>query len=142
MRLLSFALLITSFTVIPAAQSAELNGQPGLYEINLHTVMPGMDMPDQVLQECMTKEDLADPQRMLNKGGSDGCQLKDLKQENNRMNFSIICPNEQMTGQGAYLFAGDSYTGQMALTMPNPGGAGSAMSITTTTKAKRIGPCK
>ncbi|MBF0135501.1 MAG: DUF3617 domain-containing protein [Magnetococcus sp. DMHC-1] len=143
MRMLTLALFVAALSQVTPAQSAELNAKEGLYEITINTEMPGMPMPSQSMRQCITQADIKNPQNIMKKAGqSDDCAIKNLQQESNKIAFSIACPSQQLSGQGEYRFSGESYSGTMSMTMPNPAGAGKPMSMTVKTTAKLVGPCK
>ncbi|MBF0427701.1 MAG: DUF3617 family protein [Magnetococcales bacterium] len=142
MRTSSWIVLALPFFYIPTAYSVELDVNEGLYDITIQTAMPGMALPEQKMRECITQADKKDPQRLMKKGSaSDDCALQNVKQEKDKLSFSISCPKEKMTGQGNYLFAGNTYSGKMQMSIPNPQG-GQPMTMTVNTTSKWVGPCK
>ncbi|MBF0155446.1 MAG: DUF3617 family protein [Magnetococcales bacterium] len=143
MRTLPLFLFVAALAQGSIAQAADLNAEEGLYDITLQTEMPGMPMPSQNMRQCITQADIKNPQNILKKANqADDCVMKDIKQTSNKISFAVTCPKEKFSGQGEYNFSGNTYTGVMNMSMPNPMANDKPMPMTVKTTAKRMGPCK
>jgi uncharacterized protein DUF3617 len=113
----------------------------GLWEITTQMEMPNMPMkmPPMRQTQCITKDQLKDPAQTVPSGSQPGqpndCKVSDFKMEGNKASWKIICTGrEKMTGVGEITYKGDTYDGQMKLTM-------SAGEMLMKYSAKRLGEC-
>ena len=112
----------------------------GDWEIKVEMQMPGMpmNMPAQTLRQCVTPQDVADPQKSVPPSGrgrgQNDCKVSDYKTDGNKTTWSVSCPSEGMTGTGEFIYAENSYTGTMKMTA---GGRDMTMKYT----GKRLGDC-
>ena len=127
------AVLLFSASAVFAGSS--VNMEEGLWEITSEVKMPGMSMPPSTRTQCITKDDLV-PQKA--QPGQE-CQVTDVQYKGNTVTWKMRCSGQggDMTGTGQITYNGDSFVGQMKMTMP-----GQRMKITTHMKGRRIGDCQ
>jgi len=129
---ISAILLFSASTVLAGP---DVNMKEGLWEITSGVKMPGMSMPPSTHTQCITKDDLV-PQKA--QPGQE-CQATDVQYKGNTVTWKIECSGQSgvMTGTGGITYNGDSFVGQVEITMPGQG-----MKMTTHMKGRRIGDCK
>jgi hypothetical protein len=121
----------------------------GNWEITIEMQMPnmpaGMTMPPIKTTQCISKEDAADPNRLVppraQRGGGErqDCKVSDYKSEGNKVSYKITCTGAQpVTGTGEIIYGTDSYTGTMTMNMER---GGQAMVMTQKMTGKRLGDC-
>lgn len=127
------AILLFSASIVFAGSDVNMN--EGLWEITSEVKMPGMSMPPSTLTQCITKDDLV-PQKAQS---AMGCQVTDVQYKGNTVTWKIECSGQGgvMTGTGQITYNGDSFVGQVKMTMPGQG-----MKVTTHMKGRRIGDCQ
>ncbi len=116
------------------AQGPRLDGR---WEVKMDMQMGNMTMPTQTITQCVTPQQAADPQKALppaGRGGrgGDDCKVSDYKIEGNKVSWVMTC--SQMSGTGEFVYAGDTYTGAMKMSM-----LGQEMTMKYT--GKRLGDC-
>jgi hypothetical protein len=99
--------------------------------------MPGM--PPRTSTQCLTPEDVNDPQKSLmpdtGRGGPQACKIADQKTEGNKVSWTMKCEGGFVTGgSGEMLYAGDTYTGTIKM---ETGRGGMTMKMS----GKRLGDC-
>jgi hypothetical protein len=133
-------------TLLIAASSVALAQGPkrdGKWEITTEMDMPGlpMKMPAHTTTQCITKEDVADPQKALpqgqppGRGGNSDCKVSDYKTVGDKVTWTMKCEGrEPMTGTGEITYAAESYKGTMTINR-----AGQTMTMKYS--GKRVGDC-
>ena len=111
----------------------------GKWDITMEFDMPGMPvkMKPMTMSQCLTKEDVADPNKSLPKGNSknDDCKVSETKVEGNKVTWTVKCKEQNVTSKGEMTYAGDSYKGTIKTSME--GGFESTMKLS----GKRAGDC-
>ena len=119
-----------------AAQNAVR--RDGDWEIKVEMQIPGMPMalPAQTVRQCITPQDLEDPQRSVPPSGrgQNSCKVSDHKVDGNKVTWSVSCPSEGMNGTGEFVYADNSFAGTMKM---NAKGQDMNMKYT----GKRLGDC-
>ncbi len=122
------------------AVSAAPNMKPGLWETKVRTQMAGvpMQMPPVTTRQCISKKDMV-PQ--TNSSGQD-CKVVDQNVSSNTVTWRIECKADNMhtTGSGKIVYHGDTFQGQIDMTMQQQGMG--PMSMTQKMEGKRIGDCR
>jgi len=123
-----------------AAQAANPNMKPGMWETTVKTEMPGMPVavPPVTTKQCVTKQDLVPD---TSRGGQQ-CELLDTKINGDKVDWQIRCTSQGMTteGTGTITYQGDSYAGVIHMTMS--GGPMGAMTMDQKISGRRIGDCQ
>jgi hypothetical protein len=111
----------------------------GKWEVKMDMAMAGMTLPTQTMTHCVTPQQAADPLRAVPQGGPGGrggpgadCKVSDYKIEGSKVSWTMTCP--QMTGTGEFLYAGETYTGTMKMSMQG-------QEMTMKYSGKRLGDC-
>ena len=114
---------------------SDINMNEGLWEITSEVKMPGMSMPPSTHTQCITKDDLV-PQKT--QPGQE-CEVTNVQHKGNTVTWKMECSGQggAMTGTGRITYNGDSFVGQIKMTIP-----GQSMKITTHMKGRRIGDCR
>jgi hypothetical protein len=125
--------IVLGLSVSVVAQTARKDGN---WEVTMEVEIEGMPaMPSKTMTQCVSKEDVADPQRPLLGRASNNCTVSDHKVEGNRVSWSMKCdPPEAMTGTGEIVYGDDAYTGSMKIVREG-------RTITMKYAGKRLGDC-
>jgi hypothetical protein len=135
MRKIMIAGGVLALGVSLLAQGARRDGR---WEVKVEMQMAGMTMPPQTITQCVTPKQAADPQSAVppagrGRGGPGAdCKVSDYKTEGNKVTWTMACT--QMTGSGEFLYAGDTYTGTMKMSMQG-------QDMTMKYSGKRLGDC-
>jgi len=139
------AALITAAAVSGSLLAQGPGPRAGNWQVTMEINIPGMPqgMPPMTMTQCITKEQAADPSKLLPQGAGRGlppdCKVSDMKTEGNKTSWSMKCDGQTaMNGTGEYTFNADTYVGQMKIETDR---GGQAMTITTKYTGKRIGDC-
>jgi hypothetical protein len=136
-RRLIAATFIVAASVALVAQAPVRDGK---WEVTAQMDMPGMPMkmPPMTMTQCITKEQIDDPNQMVPKSSQDknnSCKVTDYQIDGNKATWKMTCEGAQpMTGNGEIVYAGDAYDGWMKMNMK-------AGEMTMKYKAKRLGDC-
>ena len=123
-----------------AAVSAQAPRMDGRWEVKMVMSMPGMptEVPPVTTTTCVTPEEAKDPQKTIanaQRGQQSNCKVNDYKTTGNKVTWTMACEGAQaMTGEGEYIYAGDTYTGTVKMTR-----AGQVMTMKYS--GKRLGDC-
>lgn len=144
MKKLTIALL-SSAALLWAAGSALAAGphlKPGLWEIHVKTVMPGMPFtpPPQTMKKCITPKDAQNPWRQLQENKQQQCRFSGLKFEGNRAEWQMSCQGQSaMQGSGTAIVDDPThYHGTSDMTSEQ---GGMKMKIHVETKGHWTGAC-
>jgi hypothetical protein len=125
MKSMHIAVLL-AWTAAASTVSAQSPMREGRWEITSQMEMANMPvkMPEMKTIRCVTPEQSKDPAKALpspssNPNGKDqSCKVSDYKAVGNTVSWKVACTGAQsLTGSGEMVFAGDSYTGTMKMTM-------------------------
>jgi hypothetical protein len=109
------------------------NMEDGLWEITSTVDMPGMPAKSFTHTTCLTKEK-AVPQTAQSE-----CTMKDVKTQGNTVTWTVVCKEGMGTSTGKITYAGTTMDGVIETTVKSNG---KTMTMKSTMKGKRIGPCK
>jgi hypothetical protein len=131
--------------VASAAVVAQEPRRDGNWEMTVQMEMAGMPqkMPPTTIKQCITKEQANDPSLLVpqqpGRGAAPDCKVTDQKTAGNKITWTMSCAGATpMTGTGEMVYTNDSVNGVITMTM-NSGGQ--PMTMTMTTKGKRLGDC-
>lgn len=123
-----------------AGVSAAPNMKPGLWETSVRTEMAGMpmQMPPVTTRQCIREQDLV-PQ--TNSSGQ-ACAVLDQNISRNTVTWRIECKadNIHSTGKGKITYHGDTFQGQIDMTMQQQGMG--PMTMSQKLEGKRLGDCQ
>ena len=115
--------------------------QDGRWEMKMEMNMPGMppNMPPITTVQCITPEDVKDPQKAMpqpgGRGGASNCTISDHKVAGNKVSWKMACTGaEPMTGTAEITYTDDTLVGVMTMNR-----AGQTMTMKYT--GKRLGDC-
>ena len=117
----------------PAAAKG-VNMKEGKWEITSTVEMKGMPagmMKPQTFTTCLKQTDYV-PKNADQKD----CTMKDVTVSGNTVTWEAVCKDS--SGKGQITYAGDTYDGNMEMTMKE---GGKDMNMKMTMKGKHIGPC-
>lgn len=125
-----------------ATQAADLNMKDGLWEITTKTEMkgmPGMNVPPQVMKQCMTKKDSVPQQGPKEKNPN--CKITENNTTGNTVSMVMVCKEKDMTSEMRtnLTYRGESFDGTSVMTMKDK--SGKTQQINTKMSGKRLGPC-
>jgi len=112
---------------------ASPNMEDGLWEITSTVDMPGMPGKSFTHTTCLTKEK-AVPQTTQSE-----CTMKDVKTQGNTVTWTVVCKQGMSTSTGKVTYAGSTMDGAIQTTVKTNE---KTMTMKSTIKGKRIGPCK
>jgi len=112
---------------------ASPNMEDGLWEITSTVDMPGMPAKSFTHTTCLTKEK-AVPQTAQSE-----CTMKDVKTQGNTVTWTVVCREGMSTSKGKVTYAGTTMEGAIETTVKTNE---QTMTMKSTMKGKRIGPCK
>jgi hypothetical protein len=125
-------IIVVLFFLFSARLSfAAPNMEDGLWEITTTVDMPGMGSKSYTQTTCLTKE------KAVPQTAESGCTVKDVKTQGNTITWTVVCKEGTSTGKVTYL--GTTMEGFTETTVKTNG---NTMTIKSTMKGKRIGPCK
>ena len=125
-------IIVTLLFLFSAGLSfAAPNMEDGLWEITTTVDMPGMPSKSFTQTSCLTKE------KAVPQTAESGCTIKDMKTQGNTVTWTVVC--KEATSTGKITYAGTTMDGVIE-TMVKTGGQ--TMTMKSTMKGKRIGPCK
>ena len=106
--------LVLGLSVSVLAQTPRKDGN---WEVTMEVEIDRMPpMPSKTMTQCVSKEDVADPQKPLLGRASGNCTVSDHKVEGNRVSWSMKCEApEAMTGTGEIVYGDAAYIGSMKI---------------------------
>jgi hypothetical protein len=144
MRLLAALLSVAAVSGSLLAQTPGAR-RDGNWQVTLEMEIPGLPqgMPPMTVNQCITKEQAADPSKLVPQGAGRGmppdCTVSDMKTEGNKTSWSMKCDGQTaMTGTGEITFNADTYIGLMKITTDR---GGQPMTMNMKYTGKRIGDC-
>lgn len=131
-----FALLAAIAAVVPVS-AAENPAKPGKWQITTQMEIPGMPfkVPPIKTEICLTEEDLKDPAKTVPNDPKAKCAISDYTVDGNTVTWTVDCPKQDTRGKGTVTYDGDSYTGNMKMTVGE-------QEMTTKYSGKWLGECK
>jgi hypothetical protein len=122
------------------AQTVRIDGR---WENTVEMSMAGvnMKMPATTTTTCITKEEAADPQKLVPQGpgAPTDCKVSDYKVVDNKVTYNVACTSPQpMTMTAEITYGSDTSTGTMT-SQTSRGGKPMTMIMKTT--GKRLGDC-
>jgi hypothetical protein len=142
-----FLAALLSVAVVSGSLLAQTPGprRDGNWQVTMEIDIPGMPqaMPPMTMNQCITKEQAADPSKLVPQGGGRGmppdCKVSDMKSEGNKISWTMKCEGQTaMTGSGEFTFNGDTYTGLMKIDTDR---GGQPMTMNMKYAGKRLGDC-
>jgi hypothetical protein len=122
-----------------AAGAAELNFQPGKWQMTTRTSIAGRPTSDRrTVTQCLTKDDFV-PKLMREEDKN--CSLTDRQTQGNTVTWVMECPNPNggsFRAEGKIEYRGRSLSGEMKMTTNVQG---QPMTIDWSMQGKRIGAC-
>ncbi len=109
------------------------NMEDGLWEITNTVSMPGMGSKSFTNTSCLTKE------KAVPQTAESGCTVKDVKTQGNTVTWTVVCKEGMSTSTGKITYTGSTMDGAVETTVKADG---QTMTMKSTMKGKRIGPCK
>ncbi len=109
------------------------NMEDGLWEITTTVNMPGMGSKSFKNTSCLTKE------KAVPQTAESGCTIKDVKSQGNTVTWTVVCQEGMSTSTGKITYTGSTMDGVVENTVK---AGGQTMTMKSTMKGKRIGPCK
>ena len=115
---------------------AQTPRKDGNWEVTMRVEIEGTPAtPPKTVTQCVSKEDVADPQKPLLGRASGNCAVSDHKVEGNKVSWSMKCePPEAMTGTGEIVYGDDEYTGSLKIVREG-------RTINMKYAGKRLGDC-
>ena len=140
------AVSVAAVLAVSAVALAQGPRRDGRWEMTTTMEMPGMaqKMPPMTVTQCITKEQAADPQKLVQQppqrgGPQSDCKMTDFNTAGNKITYSMKCTTPQeMTMNGEVTYGEGTMTAVMKSTMSR---GGKTMEMTTRTTGKRLGDC-
>lgn len=119
---------------------ADTDIRTGLWETTVSTTIEGMPFapPPMTFNQCLTKEDLVPNTEPPDQN----CDPVKYDISGNTASWSMRCQSEGVTttGEGRIRYSGDTYQGEMNMSMS--GGPMGEMKMKQTLSGRRLGPCQ
>lgn len=134
-RLLWLALLCMAST----AQAAE--PRPGLWNLTVTTAAEGAEgvFGPYTSSQCLTEEDVRNPEKLLAQNGADACTYGDRVYRNGNFSFTVQCGGAiPMSGSGRINYTADSLQGTMDISADLQG---LPVNTHSTVSGQRVGDC-
>ena len=133
------AACVTVAVALSVSALAQSPRRDGRWEVKTEMEMPGMPMkmPAMTTTQCITKEQVEDPQRSVpqGRGTPNNCKVFDYKVSGNKVSWSMKCEGpEAMSGTGEITYGDNTYDGVMKMERQ-----GQTMTMKYT--GKRLGDC-
>jgi len=134
--------VIALFAVILAAvanDAAARDIEPGQWRITTTMSSPILSGPQTTTStQCVTREDLKDPRRAINKRLQSDCRTVSLTQDGNTYSWEVRCALADMSNRGTLRHGHGTMTGKSLMTANV---FGQKLDMSTKIFAKRLGPC-
>src|SRR5438093_4379068 len=112
---LGTAVVVAALLAASASAVAQAR-RDGNWEVTVEMQIPGLpqSMPPRIITQCITKDDAADPQKMLPQGQRgnmpNNCKVSDMKNEGNKVSWAMKCEGPQaMSGTGEIIYKDNAY---------------------------------
>ena len=140
MKLRAVAAVVLGVALPLVAQEVRRDGN---WEVKVEMSMPNMpNMPPMTMNQCITKEDAADPQKMVPPSGrgnqASDCKMSDYKTAGNTVTFTVTCPSQNSSMSGEFVYGADRYDGTMKMDLAR---GGQTMTMNMKYTGKRLGDC-
>jgi hypothetical protein len=124
-------------SIILVTHAWGLDFQEGRYEITSTIKMPGMSPPPTTITRCLTKQAPLPDQSTA----GPNCKVIDMNTQANTVTWKMECDEsgQKMRGSGKMVYHGDRFEGTVDNVIMAPEGN---MTVNTTIKGKRVGPCQ
>ena len=122
---------------LAAAPLAALAVEPGNWELDVSTTLPGQPQPvARRLQQCLTEADARDPSRLLG-AGTGLCQFSNRNDSGGTFRFEVACGAPlPMKGSGVVRYTAQTLDGELDLSADD-----GAMRLRSSVAGRRLGPC-
>ena len=134
------ACALAAAVLAPHAYGAAPNMREGEWEITMKMEVPGMPMamPPQLMQQCVTKKDLADQHKPVPgaQARDSRCKTTDHKMQGNTATWKMAC-EDGTTGSGTATYSNTSYTSTITMMQ-----GGQPPAMTMHQSGRHLGSCK
>jgi hypothetical protein len=134
------AVVLPGMLSMAAGATEAMDVQAGLWESRIESVIEGLPIspPPMIHRNCVSEEDLVP--KMESPGQE--CKVLEHRVSGSTVNWQVQCNQDgmTMTGTGKIVYSGDSYEGDVVMTMD--GGPMGPMKMTQTMSGQRIGDCQ
>jgi hypothetical protein len=132
--------LACALLVFNTAQAIE--PKPGLWNLTVTTTPDGGGKPIGPFyrSQCLSQEDIRDPEQLFAESGMDDCTFNGKKQQGSRYDFTLQCGGSlPMSGQGTVNYGAESFEGELNLVTEIQG---LDLATTTIASGQRVGECQ
>jgi hypothetical protein len=135
-------LIVAMLLAAPFALAEKRQLQPGKWQITIQMEMEGnaMHLPPMTMTRCVTADQARSPAdlfRPRNPNAKDDCEMKEVKQEGNKLSWTIDC-KEKGKGSGSVTFEPGKYDGVAEMEMIEKG---VLRKMKSTMSGRRVGEC-
>jgi hypothetical protein len=133
--------ICAALALCPAAASAALPMQPGMWELRVTTTVAKQAAPAETSRECLSQQDIDHPTRTLPKPAAD-CAISNIETNGNRVSYDLSCKQDQVVNRGRMdlVVGSTNYDGMAEMKLNAPGKVETPM--TAMLNARRIGDCQ
>ncbi len=149
MRAVACVCLLSGLLLVTGAQGEPVDMEPGEWQITTTVKVEGLpegspmpsELPPQVVERCLTLEDL------VPKPGpeQEGCEIAEQKVIGDTVKWEMTCDapegGAQGRGTGTITYSGDSFEGAFIMKMELEEGGGTT-TLTSRLEGKRLGDCE
>ncbi|PLX62645.1 DUF3617 family protein [Sedimenticola selenatireducens] len=122
-----------------AADAADMQITPGMWEVQITSKMPMLPQPTvKSMQHCFTASRLSPDEIMQN---ANNCEFSDVQASSSQVSWKMACTGHggNMTGTGHFESQGDTMNGTLQMSMEMQG---QQITMDHQWSGKRIGECK
>jgi hypothetical protein len=120
---------------------------PGQWQTTVRIQMPGSPIPlaPVIMSRCFTKTDFIPAAELTNPQFANMCKMADKTVTANSAKWQVQCKNPvaggNMIGTGEIRFSGDTFTGNLTMSMQGLDPKMGMMNMRYDITGKRVGPC-
>ena len=133
-------LAIVALAMLSVSFSAQAEIRTGQWETTITTEVEGLPFapPPMTFSECVTEEDLVPSVEPPDQH----CDVMEQEIQGNRVSWRLRCSQDGVTtvGSGEIRYQGDTYQGEMNVTMS--GGPMGEITMRQTLQGRRLGECR
>lgn len=103
---------------LPLSNAGAVEPRPGMWNLTVITSADGAERPfgPYVTSQCLTEEDVRNPEKLLAENGVDACTYGDKLYRANSMSFTVQCGGAiPMSGSGKVNYSAESLQGNIVI---------------------------
>lgn len=131
--------LFAAILLASANEAAARGIEPGQWRVTTTMSSPILSAPQTATStQCVTREDLKDPRRAIDKRLQSDCKTVSLVQDGNTYTWEVRCKVARVSNRGTLRHGRGTMAGESRMTVNV---FGQQLDMSTKIFAKRLGPC-